>query len=96
MIDSGHYDGKNIWLLKAPDLNRGRCIRIVNNLQEILKLIKKFNEGIMRDFKEGEDNNTENGNIYQKVTLNRKNNKKYNTVNYLDLLKEDGTKYSFM
>src|SRR5690242_6396025 len=39
-INSTHYDDKNIWLLKAPDLNRGRCIRIVNNIQEIAKLIK--------------------------------------------------------
>lgn len=51
-IPTSHYDGKNIWLVKAPDLNRGRCIKIGNNLQLIQKLIKKFHEGIVRDFKD--------------------------------------------
>jgi hypothetical protein len=50
-----HFDGKNIWLIKAPDLNRGRCIKIGNNLQTIQKLIKKFYDGIMRDFKQSDE-----------------------------------------
>ena len=54
-INPSHFDGKNIWLIKAPDLNRGRCIKIGNNLQNIQKLIKKFYDGIMRDFKQSEE-----------------------------------------
>ena len=82
-------------MLKAPDLNRGRCIRIVNNLQETLKLIKKFNDGVMREFKEGEDESMAiniNSIIYEKISSNRKNkqNNDLNSVNYINLLKEDG------
>lgn len=79
--------------MKAPDLNRGRCIRIVNNLSEILKLIKKFNHGVMREFKDEEEeksNPYEGGVIYEKIATNRKNNKDFNSVNFMDLLKEDG------
>ena len=93
-INSDNFDGKNIWLLKAPDLNRGRCIRIFNNLNEILKLIKKLNEGVMREFKDKEDdrNNDSSSIIYEKIAINRKNKKDFNSINYMELLKEDGTK----
>ena len=40
-----------MWLLKATDLNRGRCIRIGDSLPRIEKLIKKFYDGIYRGFK---------------------------------------------
>ena len=50
-INKDHYDFKNIWLVKAIDLNRGRCIRIADSLSKIEKLIKKFYDGIYRGFK---------------------------------------------
>jgi len=50
-IPNSHYDGSNIWLVKAPDLNRGRCIKIGNNLDKIKSLIKRFHDGIVKDFK---------------------------------------------
>ncbi len=93
MINPSHYAGKNIWLLKAPDLNRGRCIRIVNSLSEVLKLIKKFNHGVMRELKDEEDEKStpfEGGVIYEKIASGRKNNKDINSINFMDLLKEDG------
>jgi hypothetical protein len=54
-IHPSHYDGKNIWLIKAPDMNRGRCIKIVNNITSISKTIKKFYDGIYKDFKKCEE-----------------------------------------
>lgn len=50
MINSTHYDGKNYWIVKACDLNRGRCIKMADSLQKIQKLIKKFYEGIGKDY----------------------------------------------
>lgn len=42
---------KNIWLVKAINLNRGRCIKITNQLSKIKYWVKRFNEGVCRDFK---------------------------------------------
>ena len=30
-IPSSHYSGKNLWIVKAPNLNMGRCINVFNN-----------------------------------------------------------------
>ena len=54
-VSSNFYTGKNIWLVKAVDLNRGRCIRIVNEIEEIKTIIKNFYDGINRSFKKEED-----------------------------------------
>ena len=54
-INKDHYIGKNIWLVKAVDLNRGRCIRLADSLSRIEKLIKKFYDGIYRGFKRCEN-----------------------------------------
>jgi hypothetical protein len=32
--------GKNMWIIKPVNLNRGRCIKILNNIDEILKEMK--------------------------------------------------------
>jgi len=45
-IEESHYSGKNLWLVKATDLNRGRCIKIANKVDEIKHLIKNFSKGI--------------------------------------------------
>ena len=44
-ISKSHYDGKNLWIVKAPNLNRGRGVKIFNNYKEILSYIKKIAEG---------------------------------------------------
>jgi len=46
-IPPTHYLGQNIWILKALDLNRGRGIIVVNNLDEIKKTLKKYYDGSM-------------------------------------------------
>lgn len=51
-IEESHFSGKNLWLVKAPDLNRGRCIKIGDSIDSIKKIVKLFNEGIFRDFKD--------------------------------------------
>jgi len=59
-IPLNHYGGNNLWLVKAPDLNRGRCIKIGNNLKKIEELIKRFHDGIIKEFKsDNEDDEKE-------------------------------------
>ena len=55
-IPKNHYCGRNLWLVKAIDLNRGRCIRISDNIKEIEKIIKNFYRGVKKDFDKGEEN----------------------------------------
>ena len=49
-IPQSHYDGRNLWLVKAIDLNRGRCIKISNNMSGIESIIKHFYKGMKRSF----------------------------------------------
>ena len=51
LMNPNFYVGKNMWLVKAIDLNRGRCIKIGKETNEILNIIKKFYEGIFKCFK---------------------------------------------
>ena len=44
-ISKSHYDGKNLWIVKAPNLNRGRGVKIFNNYNDIISYIKKIAEG---------------------------------------------------
>ena len=63
-VEESHYDGKNLWIVKAPDMNRGRCIKIADSMDAIKKIIKQFYEGIFRDFKNSYEEETKNnGNI---------------------------------
>ena len=43
-IPKTHYNGKNLWLLKRDNLNRGRKIKVFSNLDDILKEINTLNE----------------------------------------------------
>ena len=46
VIPHSHYNGKNLWLIKASNLNRGQCIRIVDSLEKAHEIIKTFQNGI--------------------------------------------------
>ena len=43
-IPRTHYAGKNLWLIKRDNLNRGRKIKVFSNLDDILKEINTLNE----------------------------------------------------
>ena len=51
-IPNTHYCNKNMWVVKALNLNRGMCIRIVNNFEQLKKIIEKFKEGVDYGFTE--------------------------------------------
>ena len=41
-----HFKGKNMWVLKAVNLNRGMCIKIVNSFEQMEKVINRFKNGV--------------------------------------------------
>ena len=75
-IPKSHYSGKNMWVIKAINLNRGMCIKVVNSFKEIEQVLDKFQKGVDYHFTEQIINevNQENKNI--SVNQNREENKK--------------------
>ena len=51
-IPDTHYRGRNMWVIKAINLNRGMCIQIVNNYNQMMAVLNKFREGVNYDFTE--------------------------------------------
>ena len=49
----------NYWLIKAPDLNRGRCIKILNSLIDVKRSIREFSMGIKLGYLNAEKNDME-------------------------------------
>ena len=45
-IPDTHYKGRNMWVLKAVNLNRGMCIKVVNSFEQMEKVINKFKNGV--------------------------------------------------
>ena len=45
-IPKTHFKGRNMWVLKAVNLNRGMCIKVVNSFQQMEKVINKFKSGV--------------------------------------------------
>ena len=71
----------NLWILKAPNLNRGMCIKIINDINLMEKCIRYYNRGISLGYNDNNLNNTKfslndnekeeitNCNIYQSNTI---------------------------
>ena len=87
-IPSSHYAKRNLWLVKAIDLNRGRCIKISDNLNGIESIVRHFYKGLKKGFfknvtqeqiDDNEENNIEKSNknllpsILKKKELNEEN-----------------------
>lgn len=45
---------ENLWLIKAVNMNRGMCIKIVNTIDGVNYWVRKFNKGVCKNFKESE------------------------------------------
>ena len=59
-IPLSHYTFRNIWVIKAINLNRGMCIKVVNNFYDIEKIIEKFRQGVNYNFTELDINEDDN------------------------------------
>ena len=66
-----HFAGKNLWIVKVPNLNRGRCIKVFNNYDKIIKYINEIIKGNVHEYdnikeedenKENNDNDNDNDN----------------------------------
>ena len=74
-IPKTHFCGRNLWLVKAIDLNRGRCIKISDNINGIESIIKHFYKGMKKSFfkmvtKEmidNEENENQKNNYFNKL-----------------------------
>ena len=55
-----HFTYRNIWVIKAINLNRGMCIKVVNNFDEMEKTIEKFRQGVNYNFTQQSINEAEN------------------------------------
>ena len=80
-IPTSHFNGKNMWVIKAINLNRGKCIQIVNNFNQMQAVINKFKNGVDYDFTKEivEENETkENNKQNTKINNNTKDEKLYN------------------
>ena len=89
-IPKSHYIGKNLWIVKAPNLNRGRCVKVFNSYNDIFNYIKKMAEGKadeydIEDFKKEENNDKTNNATNSKTNIHNTNihiNNNFNNNNY--------------
>ncbi len=56
-IPKNHYDGRNLWLLKAVNLNRGMCIKLIDSKNNCEDIIKNFYHGISKNKTDDNKNN---------------------------------------
>ena len=61
--NSNKIINKNLWLVKAPDLNRGMCIQVVDNINLIKKHIISYYRGIDKRYSKGESFKNQMNNI---------------------------------
>ena len=76
----------NYWIIKAPDLNRGRCIKIVNNMMLIKRSIREYSMGIKLGYND-KNNNDENFNDFNEISNNYNYN--YNDQNQFESYDEE-------
>ena len=80
-IPDMHYDGKNFWVLKASNLNRGQCIRLIDSKDKFHEIIKDWSQGINL---KGVNKGTTDNNIQIKVNLENNNQNKGDEIPMCD------------
>ena len=76
-INKNKKINNNLWLIKAPNLNRGMCIKILNDINLIQKYITYYNRGILKGYNDNKEKE-----IRSKSLTTKK-------INILDKEKED-------
>ena len=73
----------NLWLVKAPDLNRGMCIQVVDNINLIKKHINNYYRGIQRGYNREETKNR----LFSptNIPLRNKTTKNIYNINHLNI-----------
>ena len=57
----------NLWLIKAQNLNRGMCIKILNDINKIKKYIAYYNRGISRGYTDNTKKEMRNNSLNRKI-----------------------------
>lgn len=92
------YFNKNLWLVKAVNLNRGRCIKLTNSVDKIKSFIKKISKGsVDLDEKQLDNKNTKKDIIIEekfenKEYLNQNNMNKTLKISSFKNIKADISK----
>ena len=55
-----HASGKGMWIIKAINLNRGMCIKIVNSYKKMIYILNQFKKGVHYDFTSKNEEDTDN------------------------------------
>ena len=76
-IPDMHYDGKNFWVLKASNLNRGQCIRLIDSKEKFHEIIKDWSQGINL---KGINKGTNENNIQFKINNDNNNPNKLDEI----------------
>ena len=80
-IPKSHFAGKNLWIVKAPNLNRGRCIKVFDNFNNIIKFLNEMRKGNVNQY----DNIKEKGNkddiIKEEISERKEENNKVENIN---------------
>ena len=90
-VPSTHYKGKNMWVLKAVNLNRGMCIKVVNSFEQMEKVINRFKNGVDYRFtvEEIEEEKHQENNISEEETTKSESiPKSPNTNNNCELIEQ--------
>ena len=75
-IPQSHYAGKNLWIVKAPNLNRGRCIKVFDNFNEIIKFLNEMRKGNVSQYENINEEGNKNEEIKEEINNNKDNKEK--------------------
>ena len=108
-IPKNHYNGKNFWLLKAMNLNRGLGIKLIDSIDSCEKYIRAYYQGNIyicakdrQNIKDIQDTNKRIYFILPKINIKNDNNKTNNILttehksykNKIDLKQKKRVNYS--
>ena len=91
-IPKSHYAGKNLWIVKAPNLNRGRCIKVFDNFNEIIKFLNEMRKGNVNQYENIKEKGSKNDDIKEiieekeenEITGNKEKDDKNNLINNIN------------
>ena len=80
-IPQSHYAGKNLWIVKAPNLNRGRCIKVFDNYNEIIKFLNEMRKGNVNQYENIKEKGSKNDDIKKEIIEEKKEKINNNNIN---------------
>ena len=75
-IPQSHYAGKNLWIVKAPNLNRGRCIKVFDNFNDIIKFLNEMRKGNVSQYENIREKGNKNEEIKEQINNDNKEKEK--------------------